>query len=156
MSQSPPGTESSKPQSTLGCYLAIVGALMAIVLITAPFVNFYQAMTGYLARATEVDPIIEAVYLKYFETGKWPENLEALGRPDLAIPPDGWEYDFLDQQDPPVLHHRHGPLHMSLEYTFRKDGNPQSPGGWQVTCEGDRGRHSIQERIPSRPALHPK
>lgn len=156
MSQDSSATQSSKPQSSLGCYMAIVWAMIAIGVIAAPFVSFYHAMTGFLARATEVDPIIEVVYLKYFETGNWPENLDALQRPDLAVPPDGWRYHFPDPQEPPVLDFRNGPVHMRLKYTFRKDGNPQSPGGWQATCEGSAVRHTIQERIPTRPALQPK
>lgn len=154
MSQESPAADKARSKSSLGCLIAAL--ILVVGYIGAQFFAFHQASTGFLARAAEADPIIEAVYLSYFETGKWPENLESLGRPELANPPHGWRYLFYEALEPPVLDNRHGPLHMSLVYRFREDGNPHSPGGWRATCEGTPVRHTFEERIPVRPALQAK
>ncbi len=149
MPQEPPATGTAPRKSSLGCL--ITALILLVGYIAAQFLVFHQVSTGFLARAAEADPIIEAVYLSDFETGKWPENLESLGRPEFANPPQGWRYLFYEALEPPILDNRHGPLHMSLVYQFRKAGNPNSPGGWRATCEGTPVQHTFEERIPPRP-----
>ncbi|MDB5387900.1 MAG: hypothetical protein JWM11_3546 [Planctomycetaceae bacterium] len=115
-------------------------------------VSVSRISTGFIARSSEADPIIEAVYLQYYETGKWPQSLETLGPPGTEMNSGEWQYVWQSDADdtPPLLSIR-GPLHMRLSYSFRQGGEIGSPGGWKVTCEGDPWRWTFHERIPIRP-----
>jgi hypothetical protein len=120
--------------------------------VLSNIINIMRMPSAFINRAGEMDHVIEYVYLEYYETGKWPRNLESLGIADWHGTDDEWRYfaspDF-DEELPELR--ISGPLHMKLFYNFRRDGNLHSPGGWQVRMEGDRIRHSIPERIPPKP-----
>lgn len=147
MSQS--DSEESKFRRFKLLVSAAVIALM-IGVVAFPVWKVLRVQGEFLARTAEVEPLIEAVYLKYFESGKWPENLPPLTQAEESTLPEGWRYYSTDPNEPPLLDIR-GPLHMRLEYAFRKDANLHSSGGWRATCEGSPVRHAFSEQIPMRP-----
>lgn len=157
MPQESTTAESGRLTASLGCLVIAIACLIPVALIVTPVVSYHRVMTGFLAQHAEADPLIEAIYLHYFATGKWPKTLQALGRPEMSDAPPEWRYRFQCEEptDPPILDNR-GPLHMWLVYTFRENGLPQSPGGWKATCEGTPVRYPFVERIPIKPILGTK
>jgi hypothetical protein len=133
--------------------LVILALIVAASVIAQPFVYWYK-MHAFLDRAGEADTLIDAVYSHYFTAQRWPETLNEIKKLDKSKILPGWEYVVVE--DPvevikPLLRIS-GPLHMKLEYEFRKDGDPNSPGGWAATMEGDPVRHQFREVIPEKPA----
>lgn len=128
--------------------VSILFLSMASVLV-ARWVAIARMPGEFIHRAGEVDPLIDSVYLSYYDAGAWPETLTPREQAMLTHPNGDWQYVYHgnDPDTPPELYLT-GPLHMRLRYTFRKQADLNSTGGWKVSCEGDELRHSIREAIP--------
>jgi hypothetical protein len=127
--------------------LAVVGAM------ALPMVPWWRVSSQFLTRPAEAKPLIEALYLRHYDTGDWPDDLHALPPAIVTSVPPDWQYLKVDDGDRvyPVLRLR-GPLHMRLEYAFREGGDLRAPGGWTAKGEGDRLEASFPEPITPRPA----
>lgn len=137
-------------KSLLGAAIVILGYVVVTWAVTRQYASVANA---FIARHTEVSPLIDVVYQEYFKTDKWPESSESLPPDAQKLLGTGWQYvrESDDLKEPPLLLLMRGPLHMKLVYRFRKDGALASPGGWEATSEGSSWPGQFTEQIPERP-----
>lgn len=143
-----------RPKRSASLVILLAGGVVTGIVFASPFLAYQRqrslAMATFRERANDVQPVITAVYRHYFETGDWPESVEALNDPGLGPLLEDWEYVRWSENEPPLLRTQ-GSLHTKLEYWFRDRGDLAAPGGWRCRCEGDAVKFEGEEKIPLRP-----